>query len=127
MLENSKKVHFLVPEKAKMASLKTPKIYIIRGQKMPKCVSLWPLLTQKGLSNIRYLKTPKRCNFWHQKKPKYGHLRPLLTPKRLQVPENSKKVHFLVPEKANMCERFYIVSVLFIITLMGYFLSRNKK
>ena len=24
------------------------------------------------------------------------------------MPENSKKVHFLVPEKANMCERYYI-------------------
>ena len=66
--ENSKKVHFLVPEKAKMAYLKTPKRYIIWGQKMPKCVSLRPLLT------------PKR-------------------PLKYQVPKNSKKVQFMIPEK----------------------------
>ena len=28
------------------------------------------------------------------------------------MPENSKKVHFLVPEQANMCERYYITFLL---------------
>ena len=70
MLENSKKVHFLVPEKAKMASLKTPKIYIIRGQKMPKCVSLWPHLTQKRPLKYQVPKNSKKVQFLAPEKAK---------------------------------------------------------
>ena len=63
MPKNSKKVHFLVPEKAKMAYLKTPKRYIIWGQNMPKCVSLRPLLTPKRLLKYQVPKNSKKVQF----------------------------------------------------------------
>ena len=77
MPENSKKVHFLVPEKAKMASLKAPKSYIIWGQKMPKCVSLRPLLTPKRHFKYKVPKKskkvqlpgPKKAKIWAYKAP----------------------------------------------------------
>ena len=70
MPENSKKVHFLVPEKAKMASLKAPKSYIIWGQKMPKCVSLRPLLTPERPLKYQVPKNSKKVQFQAPEKAK---------------------------------------------------------
>ena len=82
MPENSKKVHFLVPEKAKMASLKAPKSYIIWGQKMPKCVSLRPLLTPKRHFKYKVPKKSKKVQLPGQKKAKIW---------AYKAPFNSKK------------------------------------
>ena len=82
MLENSKKVHFLVPGKAKMASLKNPQRYIILGRKMPKCVSLRPLLTPKRPPKYQVPNNSKKVQFL--------------------VPENVKICTFKVPLNINM-------------------------
>ena len=112
-------MHFLVPEKTKMADLKTLKRCNIWYQKKPKYGHLRPLLTPKRLQvpenskKVHFLvpekakkaslKTPKRFIICGQKMPKCVSLRPLLTPKRplkYQVPKNSKKVQFPALELA---------------------------
>ena len=87
--ENSKKVHFLVPEKAKMASLKTPKRYIIWGWKMPKCVSLRPLLTPKRPPKYQVPNYSKKMQFL--------------------VPENVKICTFKAPFNFKMVSQFLVM------------------
>ena len=101
-LKTPKRCIFWGLKKAKMAALKLQKVTLSGARKCQNMLVKGPFQLQKGLLNIRCLKSPKRCNFRYHKKPKQGYLRPLLTPKRLHVPENSKKVHFLVPEKTKM-------------------------
>ena len=59
-----------MPEKAKMAYLKTPKRYIIWGQKMPKCVSLRPLLTPERPLKYQVPKNSKKVQFQAPEKAK---------------------------------------------------------